>query len=51
MALRMVVIVVCVPRNGFVGTVYAEVVAWIGALVLNYAAYLLMMSKYTMRSQ
>lgn len=51
MALRMVVIVVCVPRNGFVGTAYAEVVAWIGALELNYAAYLLMMSKYTMRSQ
>ena len=51
MALRILVIVVCVPRIGFEATAYAEVVAWIGALVLNYVAYLLMVRKYMMRSQ
>jgi hypothetical protein len=45
MALRMLVIVVCVPRIGFVATAYAEVVAWIGALVLNYIAYVIVINK------
>ena len=45
MALRMLVIVVCVPRIGFVATAYAEVVAWIGALMLNYIAYVIVINK------
>lgn len=39
MALRILVIVVCVPRIGIEPTAYAEVIAWIGALALNFIAY------------
>lgn len=51
MGLRILVIVVYLPRIGFPATAYAEVVAWIGALVLNYAAYLMEIRKYTTRPQ
>lgn len=51
MGLRILVIVLCLPRIGFHATAYAEVVAWIGALVLNYTAYLMEMRKYVNQSQ
>lgn len=51
MGLRILVIVLFLPRIGFPATAYAEVIAWIGALGLNYAAYLIGMRKCTTRPQ
>ncbi|MBQ8688196.1 MAG: MATE family efflux transporter [Ruminococcus sp.] len=51
MGLRILVIVLCLSRIGFKATAYAEVIAWTGAFVLNFAAYLMEMRKYTARKQ
>ncbi|MDE7294701.1 MAG: MATE family efflux transporter [Oscillospiraceae bacterium] len=46
MALRIAVILLCIPKIGFSAAAYAEIVAWTGALVLNFAAYRNVMGKY-----
>ena len=51
MGLRILVIAVYLPQIGFPATAYAEVIAWLGALGLNYAAYLIGMRKCTTRPQ
>ena len=45
MGLRILVIILFLPRIGFGATVYAEVIAWIGALLLNLVAYLTVIKK------
>lgn len=42
MALRIIVIYFFLPTVGFTATAYAETAAWIGALLLNVAAYWVM---------
>ncbi len=44
MALRIFVIVFFLPGIGFPAAAYAEVTAWIGALIINMSAYKYMMS-------
>lgn len=44
---RIAVIILFIDSIGFKATAYADVVAWIGALSLNFTAYYLIMSKYT----
>lgn len=39
MLLRILTIVLFLPKYGFIVTAYAEVVAWVGALGLNYVTY------------
>lgn len=39
MLLRILTIVLFLPKYGFIVTAYAEVIAWIGALGLNYVTY------------
>lgn len=46
MLIRILTILLFLPRYGFIVTAYAEVVAWIGALLLNFATYLIMMKKH-----
>lgn len=43
--LRMLIIVLFLPRVGFSATAYAEVVAWTGALAVNLLAYIRVMKK------
>lgn len=45
MGMRILVIMLFIHRIGFEATAYAEVVAWIGALGLNFVAYLTVMRK------
>jgi len=45
MLLRILTIVLFLPRYGFTSTSYAEVIAWMGALLLNFITYQLMMRK------
>ena len=45
MGMRILVIVLFLQKIGFEATAYAEVVAWIGALGLNFVAYLTVMRK------
>lgn len=40
MGLRILVIIIFLPEFGFNAAAYAEVIAWIGALVLNFAVYI-----------
>ena len=46
MLIRILTILLFLPRYGFIVTAYAEVVAWIGALLLNFATYRIMMKKH-----
>lgn len=45
MAMRILVIVFFVSRIGFAATAWADVVAWIGALVLNFTAFEVILNK------
>ncbi len=45
MILRIFVIIVFLPQIGFKATAFAEIVAWAGALVLNFIAYLNIVNK------
>lgn len=47
---RIAVIILFIDNIGFKATAYADVVAWIGALSLNFTAYHFIMSKYTRKS-
>lgn len=49
MLMRITVIVVCISDVGFRATAYAEVVAWSGALLLNFIAYQVLINKYMMK--
>lgn len=51
MLMRILVIVVGIESFGFKATAYAEVVAWFGALALNFTAYCVIMSRYRERSK
>lgn len=52
MALRIFVIVFFLPEIGFPATAYAEVTAWIGALIINMTVYKYMMSnRYKIKKQ
>jgi Na+-driven multidrug efflux pump len=46
MLMRISVIVICISDIGFKATAYAEVVAWSGALLLNFFAYQVLINKY-----
>ena len=46
MLLRILTIVLFLPQYDFVVTAYAEVIAWIGALLLNFSAYRIIMRKH-----
>lgn len=45
MVLRILIIVLLLPRIAFQATIYAEITAWIGALMLNLAAYKVLMQR------
>ena len=40
MVVRILVIILLLPRIGFRATAYAEVLAWLGAVLVNLGAYL-----------
>ncbi len=46
MALRITVIFLYIPGIGFSAAAYAEIVAWTGAFILNFAAYWRVIGKY-----
>lgn len=45
MAMRIGVIVLFMPEVGFRATAYAEAVAWLGALILNFTAFVIYLRK------
>ncbi len=45
MVMRISVIVLCVSEVGFRATAYAEVVAWLGALALNFIAFQILLRR------
>lgn len=45
MALRVLIIVLFLPKIGFHAAIYAEIAAWAGALALNLAAYIIIMRR------
>lgn len=47
MVLRILIIVLFLPRIGFQATAYAEIAAWMGALMLNLAAYKVLIFRAT----
>lgn len=47
MTLRILVIALFLSISGFHATAYAEVAAWVGALLANFIAYMAMMRKYS----
>lgn len=50
MLMRISVIVACISDIGFKATAYAEVVAWAGALLLNFFAYQVLINRYLRKS-
>ncbi|MDE6021121.1 MAG: MATE family efflux transporter [Ruminococcus sp.] len=46
MLMRIAVIVLFIDRFGYKATAYADVVAWIGAVSLNFTAYIVIINKY-----
>lgn len=50
MCMRIAVIVLFIDNVGFKSTAYADVVAWIGAILLNFIAYNVLMNRYLRKS-
>lgn len=46
MLMRIAVIVLFINKFGYKATAYADVVAWIGAVSLNFTAYIVIINKY-----
>lgn len=46
MVLRIAVIVVLIPKLGFKATAFAEVTAWFGAFILNFASFQIHLQKH-----
>lgn len=51
MAMRILVIVIFMPRFGFTAAAWADVAAWIGAIALNFAAFEVFLGKYIKESK
>jgi hypothetical protein len=45
MVLRVLIIVLLLPRIAFQAAAYAEIAAWTGALALNLAAYIIIVRR------
>lgn len=51
MVMRILVIAYCIPLLGFKATAYAEVTAWLGALLLNLAAFYFYIHRHSLTDQ
>lgn len=46
MVLRVVVVMIFINKVGFISTAYAQVSAWVGALILNTCSFIILLHKY-----
>ena len=51
MIIRVVVVFTLIENVGFMATAYAQIAAWVGALIMNFSAYVFYIRKVTVKSE
>lgn len=51
MIIRVVVVFMLIESIGFMSTAYAQIAAWVGALIMNFSAYVFYIRKVTVKSE
>lgn len=51
MIIRVVVVFTLIESIGFMSTAYAQIAAWVGALIMNFSAYVFYIRKVTVKSE
>ena len=51
MIIRVVVVFMLIENVGFMATAYAQIAAWVGALIMNFSAYVFYIRKVTVKSE
>ena len=51
MIIRVVVVFTLIENLGFMATAYAQIAAWVGALIMNFSAYVFYIRKVTVKSE
>jgi len=51
MLIRVVVVFMLIESIGFMSTAYAQIAAWVGALIMNFSAYVFYIRKVTVKSE
>lgn len=51
MIIRIAVVFMLIENVGFMATAYAQIAAWVGALIMNFSAYVFYIRKVTVKSE